>query len=187
MDWDKDAELAREILREGDDPIRVQLADALLKAIALIKKLQITFDPVAARFAQPGHKYPELAQAGLSHLWKGPGWNDFDKEMILACIKHLKEHNLPNQLGNATDYIRNRIKQQDWGALEQRWSEAQANRQRRTAPRPKPPPIAESQVAPTEPAQNLTPTAQRPLPTARGFGKCSKTRGSPKQNHETNH
>jgi hypothetical protein len=177
MDWDKDAELAREILREGDDPIRVQLADALLKAIALIKKLQITFDPVAARFAQPGHKYPELAQAGLSHLWKGPGWNDFDKEMILACIKHLKEHNLPNQLGNATDYIRNRIKQQDWGALEQRWSEAQANRQRRTAPRPKPPPIAESQVAPTEPAPEFDPNSPEAIANRQRIRQMLKDKG----------
>jgi hypothetical protein len=80
-------------------------------------------DPLAARFANPGHRYPEMTRAGFGHLWVGPGFNDFAPELITAVQAHLALHNLPAQRGHACDYIRNRIRTQDWGALEQRWEE----------------------------------------------------------------
>jgi hypothetical protein len=101
-----------------------QLADYLLRALAQIEALTVIADPTAMRFQQGNHRYPDLANAGLGHLWVGPSFNDFAPGLIEACRKHLKTHNLPAQRGHACDYIRNRIKEGDFGALEQRWSEA---------------------------------------------------------------
>mgnify|MGYP000364810248 FL=1 len=105
------------------DPQAVRLAEYLLRALAQIEALTLLADPMAQRFQQGNHRYPDLVNAGLGHLWVGPSFNDFAPGLIEACRKHLKTHNLPAQRGHACDYIRNRIKEGDFGALEQRWSE----------------------------------------------------------------
>jgi hypothetical protein len=88
-----------------------------------------TADPLAGRFKAQGHRYPDLVQVGMGHLWSGPGWNDFVPELIDAVQNHLHLYELPAQRGHACDYIRNRIRSQDWGALEQRWAEAKQPQQ----------------------------------------------------------
>ena len=74
-------------------------------------------DHFAERAANPGHKYPQLLREGLSNIWIGPGWTDFDSHAERAAIAHLKKHNLPSQLGDAKRYISNLIRAQDWGKL----------------------------------------------------------------------
>jgi len=118
-------ELARKVMKEGDqDPDKWQLALYMVAALEQIKRLTAVADPMGARFTQGNHPYPALVAAGLGHLWVGPSFNDFAPGLIEACRKHLKTHNLPAQKGHACDYIRNRIKEGDFGALEQRWEEA---------------------------------------------------------------
>lgn len=99
------------------------LAWLLLRALAQIEALTLLADPIAQRMSSGNHRYPELTAVGLGHLWVGPGFNDFAPGLIEACRKHLKTLNLPAQKGHALDYIRNRIREQNWGALEQRWEE----------------------------------------------------------------
>ena len=95
----------------------------LLRALAQIETLTQIVDPTTLRFQQGNHRYPALVNAELGHLWVGPSFNDFAPELVEACRKHLKTHSLPAQRGHALDYIRNRIKEGDFGALEQRWAE----------------------------------------------------------------
>lgn len=84
------------------------------------------FDPMAARFNNPGHPYPYLCGAGLGHLWVGPRRNDFDPALIKTVQKHLEKFKLPHEPGDAINAIRNRILKGDWGWLEQREDEALA-------------------------------------------------------------
>jgi len=110
---------------DGDtwEECAVTLAEYLLRALRQIEALTLLADPMAARMSRGHHRYPELTAVGLGHLWVGPGFNDFEPGLIEACRKHLKTLNLPAQKGHALDYIRNRIREQNWGALEQRWEE----------------------------------------------------------------
>jgi hypothetical protein len=70
------------------------------------------------------HRYPELVEQGLGELWVGPQWNDFDERLLQAAARYLKMRELPCGAMEARNYVKNRIKQQDWGALEDRWAEA---------------------------------------------------------------
>lgn len=109
--------------RRNQDALK--LAGLLLRALAQIEALTALVDPTAQRFVTgANHRYPDLVAVGLGHLWVGPSFNDFAPGLVEACRKHLKGHNLPAQKGHACDYIRNRIKEGDFGALEQRWEEA---------------------------------------------------------------
>lgn len=83
-------------------------------------------DVLAARFAHPGHPYPELCRAGLAHVWVGPRRNDFEPWILKAAVNHLKKHECPHELGDAKTYIRNAILRSDWGAIELREEEGEA-------------------------------------------------------------
>ncbi|MBL1176925.1 hypothetical protein [Pantanalinema sp. GBBB05] len=70
-----------------------------------------------------GNLHPELVQAGLGEIWHGPGWNDFDPEIVKACCRHLKKINFPHEYGNGLTYVNNCIYKAKWGELEQRRNE----------------------------------------------------------------
>jgi hypothetical protein len=80
-------------------------------------------DRQAAAFQR--HKYPELVGVGLGHLWTGPGFNDFQPQLVMGTRKFLRKHELPAEVGDAINAIRNKIRQGDWGYLEQRFEEGQ--------------------------------------------------------------
>lgn len=90
-------------------------------------------DPMAARF-QSRHPYPEMEQENLGHLWTGPRRNDFDPWLVRAVCIHLEKHKLPHGVGDAKNYIRNRILARDWAALEQREDEGIALKPGETQP-----------------------------------------------------
>ena len=88
------------------------------------KKIPAQRDHFGDRCNYPGHKYPALAEQGLGHLWTGPGWNDFSDSLKQACHVHLKKRNLPCDDGDVRQYIRNAIRYERWGDLEDREGEA---------------------------------------------------------------
>ena len=139
-------ELAQSI--KQTDALTYSLAWLLLRALAQIDALTLLADPTAQRFATGNHRYPDLVATGLGHLWIGPSFNDFHPGLVEACRKHLKTHSLPAQKGHACDYIRNRIKEADFGALEQRWEERHRPQPTRTAVAPVPLAQAEAETPP---------------------------------------
>ncbi|MEM9118480.1 MAG: hypothetical protein AAGD09_11425 [Cyanobacteria bacterium P01_F01_bin.56] len=129
----RDARELAESIKQSD-VITYSLAWLLLRALAQIEALTALVDPTSLRFSTgSNHRYPALVAAGLGHLWVGPSFNDFAPGLVEACRKHLKTHSLPAQRGHALDYIRNRIKEADFGALEQRWEERHRPEGTRTA------------------------------------------------------
>jgi hypothetical protein len=98
--------------------------------------------------ASGAHKYPELVQQGLGHLWVGPGFNDFAPQLIAGAVKFLKKRELPCERGDAINAIRNKVRGHDWGYLEQRFEEGApkadgAVGEGASAPPPRPMPQAE--------------------------------------------
>lgn len=93
-------------------------------------------DTQAMQMGSGGHKYPELVQAGLGDLWTGPNFNDFDRRLVEAAQKFLKKHELPSDYGDGLNAVRNKVRQRDFGWLEQRWSESQV---KPVAPKAEPP------------------------------------------------
>lgn len=141
-------ELAEGITSGKADGLTYTLAWLLLRALAQIEALSLLADPVAQRMSSGNHRYPELTAVGLGHLWVGPGFNDFAPGLIEACRKHLKTLNLPAQKGHALDYIRNRIREQNWGALEQRWEERPKGRAGSPTPKEMPKALPMNNLAP---------------------------------------
>ena len=78
-----------------------------------------------------GYKFPELIAAGLEDIWVGPGYSDFNPEVILATSTYLRGIDKPAERGHAINYLNNRMRDCDWVSLENRLREAQ-NRQQGT-------------------------------------------------------
>ena len=77
--------------------------------------------------------YADLVRENLDHLWEGPGRNDFAAALIYSVQKYLGKRSLPREKGDAINAIRNKVLQEDWGWLEQRWDERHRPEATRTA------------------------------------------------------
>jgi hypothetical protein len=99
----------------------IALLDTLPATQLLVKK---DVASVGVHLSQNNHsnsaqqRYLKLAQLGFGRLWVGPNFNDFWPWAVKAAQQHLKKYELPAEEEDAKTFIRNRIRIEDWGALE---------------------------------------------------------------------
>lgn len=62
--------------------------------------------------------WPSLAEAGLGHLWVGPGRMDLDPALKAAAKARLQEQDKPSSHSDVILYLQNRIRGLEWAALE---------------------------------------------------------------------
>jgi hypothetical protein len=99
-----------------------------------VEKNSLPPDPMGDRFRHPGHRYPQLCQVGLGHIWIGPKHLDFLPELVEACCRHLKKVEKPHQYGDGLNYLNNRIRSADWAAIELRLQEMEQHLEPKQVP-----------------------------------------------------
>jgi hypothetical protein len=64
------------------------------------------------------HRYPALVQAGFGAVWVGPGFRDFDPEIVRAACRHKAKNKLPDDYVDGQTFIVNAIRDENWAAIE---------------------------------------------------------------------
>ena len=75
-------------------------------------------DGAAAHRRECDRIWPALVAAGLELAWVGPGRSQFSPAVLESARKHLAKHDLPADPADCKRFISNRIRAEDWVAVE---------------------------------------------------------------------